>query len=535
MTFTPSCQRARRQRSRRPVRRRGMILLVVMVIIGMLSLSALTFAELMLTERYASQLAGKQAQARLLAESGIDLARVFLGKDQDTQNADGGWYDNPGYFQGVLVIDDELAQDRGLFTFLAPAMEDGQYYDVRFGLENESARLNLNAVAAWDIEAKSMGVENAGRKILMGLPNMTEYLADAILDWLDEDDDPREYGAEFDYYGTLDPPYTTQNGPLATVEELLLVREVTPWLLFGADANRNGSADSGEPDPAAIPNVDNSEGNMGRGWAAFLTLYSYESNLDMYGEPKINLNQSDMETLYTELEEVLGSDMATFIVAYRQQEEPFKPADDEEREALNEITGELDFEQSGKLELKTVLDLIGQQVQVKYKEAEEAVILDSFFPDESAQIATYLPTLMESLTTIDAETISGRININQAPKPILAGIPGMTSEILDQIIYQREPDGVYSDYERGYETWLLSEGIAGLDEMKALYPFITCGGSVFRGQVVGFFEGGGPAARMEVVLDAGTSPAKLLFRRDLTHLGRGFSLKTLSGSELQDW
>ena len=36
---------------------------------------------------------------------------------------------------------------------------------------------------------------------------MTEEIADAILDWLDEDEEPREYGAESDYYSSLSPGY----------------------------------------------------------------------------------------------------------------------------------------------------------------------------------------------------------------------------------------------------------------------------------------------------------------------------------------
>ena len=52
--------------------------------------------------------------------------------------------------------------------------------------------------------------EGAGRELLMGLPGMTEDVADAILDWLDEDEEPREYGVESDYYMGLDPPYAAE-------------------------------------------------------------------------------------------------------------------------------------------------------------------------------------------------------------------------------------------------------------------------------------------------------------------------------------
>jgi hypothetical protein len=77
---------------------------------------------------------------------------------------------------------------------------------------------------------------------------MTIEIADAILDWLDDDDEPREFGAEANTTRRW-PPYAPKNGPLETVEELLLVRGVTPQLLFGCDVNRNGMVD---PDEMAL-------------------------------------------------------------------------------------------------------------------------------------------------------------------------------------------------------------------------------------------------------------------------------------------
>src|SRR5204863_189714 len=64
--------------------------------------------------------------------------------------------------------------------------------------------------------------------ILMKLPNMTEEIADAIIDWIDADDNPRPNGAESATYSGMTPPYRCKNGPLDSIEELLLVRGVTP-------------------------------------------------------------------------------------------------------------------------------------------------------------------------------------------------------------------------------------------------------------------------------------------------------------------
>jgi hypothetical protein len=74
----------------------------------------------------------------------------------------------------------------------------------------------------------------------------------------------------------------------------------------------------------------------------------------------------------------------------------------------------------------------------------------------------------------------------------------------------------------------LAEQIVDLTTLKALTPFITAGGDVYRAQIVGYFEDGKRASRVEVIWDAATDiNPRILFWRDLSHLGRGFPLETL--------
>ncbi len=523
--------------------RHGMILMVVLVVIALCTLAAVTFSELMMTEREASELALRKAQTRASTDSGLEMARVFLTKDSQTQIDAGGWYDNPQMFQGVLVVDNAAARRRARFSLLAPAMQDGRPQGIRFGLEDESTRLNLNLLPSLD-----RAVPGGGRQILMGLPGMTEEIADAILDWLDQDDEPREYGAEVDSYSTMSPPYAPKNGPLETVEELLLVRGVTPQLLFGVDANRNGFADAGEPASETIVDADNSDRSMDRGWAAYLTLHSTEANVQPDGTPRININQQDVQTLYTDLESALGTQWATFIVAVRQNGPPESitgptdkgtgggggaPKDSpgagqtEEEAPVTAITGELDLSQKGKYTIPRVLDLIGVKVKVKFVGDDKTKTLESPFANIPGLMNSYLPKLMDYVTATQSQALSGRININQAPRIVLQGIPGMTTEIVDQIVSQREPDPARRDPNHRHETWILAEGIVTLDQMKALSPFVTGGGCVFRTQVVGYFDSEGPDTRIEAILDAGKTPPRVIFWRDMSHLGRGYPREML--------
>ena len=50
------------------------------------------------------------------------------------------------------------------------------------------------------------------------------------------------------------------------------------------------------------------------------------------------------------------------------------------------------------------------------------------------------------------------------------------------------------------------------------------GTQVYRVQVVGYFDGGGPAARVEAVIDTNGGRPRIVYWRDLTELGRGFDL-----------
>ena len=60
-----------------------------------------------------------------------------------------------------------------------------------------------------------------------------DTVADSILDWRDANREHRLNGAEEDYYRGLDPPYSAKDGPLDVLEELLLVRGVTPQIFGG--------------------------------------------------------------------------------------------------------------------------------------------------------------------------------------------------------------------------------------------------------------------------------------------------------------
>lgn len=549
-----------------PGRRTASVLVLTLVVVSLLTLGAAAFFERMFAEHRAGRTHGRQLQARQLAESGVEYIKALLMQDPLTIDESGGLYANPDWFQGVLVIDDPIDAFRGRFTILAPDLTTyGRYGGFRYGLENESSRLNLNTVLMADSSANPTGARN----LLMTLPGMTESIADAILDWIDSDDEPRELGAEGDYYSSLDPPYQPRNGPLGSLDELLLVREVTPALLYGADLNRNTMIDGIEEPLTTIDNVDNSLGLLNRGWSAYLTLDSCETNLRPDGRPKIDVNKDDLKELHKELTEVFDQEMANFIVAYRQ-------GGRFDGEGTGQQAGsiQIDFTQPGRQKLTTILDLIGVRTRIAKSTTgqnngstnqtstgrsasgngqqsnsdrqsggraggenasggrnngtgDSRIIVEAAFPER--EVASYITKLMDNLTVNPQPTIPGRLNINQAPRRLLSGIPYLSEAAIDQIVANRDVTLGQQRPEQTHETWLLTDDIVDLETMKKLMPLVTTGGSVYRAQVVGFFDAEGPADRLEVVIDAIQTPPLVRRRWELRELGPGYSLEILGG------
>jgi type II secretory pathway component PulK len=530
----------------------GMVLVVVLVVVSVLSLAAYTFCDLMVTQHQATNLGTQQIQARWLIDSGVDAVRLYLLQDKETQESTGGHYNNPEYFQAVNVVPDIDLQHLGNFTVISPQVDDeGGLLGIRYGLEDESTRLNINILLTADEL-----IPDGGRTLLMALPGMEtledpESIADAIMDWIDEDDEPREYGAELEYYQTLQPPYAPKNGPLETVEELLLVRGITPELLFGRDLNRNGILDEvagGTGNPLAMGSggmgmtmgasgagamsggaTDSSTlgvAAMDRGWSGYLTLHSKEKNVNAQGEPRIYLNGDDLTQLHKDLKDVFNDEWAQFIIAYRQTDGDYDGND--EGTSAGEI--KIDLNQAAKRPVNQVLDLIGKQVEISTE--GKNVVLRCPFPEDG--IIAYITQLMDSVTVNESKSIPGRININQASQSILAGIPGMSEEVVEQIISQRLMEADPGDTSQQHETWLLTSLIVTLDEMKQLMPFITARGDVHRAQIVGYYEDGGAASRAEVVFDATGELPRIVFWRDISHLGRGYSLELLGFNYMED-
>jgi general secretion pathway protein K len=104
-------------------------------------------------------------------------------------------------------------------------------WTYRVDIQDESGKININ-----NIGPNSNASEEQLRALVgaLGIEGQDgSIIVDSILDWIDTNSDQRMNGAEVDYYQSLNPPYKAKNGRIETLEELLLVRGVTPEYFYG--------------------------------------------------------------------------------------------------------------------------------------------------------------------------------------------------------------------------------------------------------------------------------------------------------------
>lgn len=194
----------------------------------------------------------------------------------------------------------------------------------------------------------------------------------------------------------------------------------------------------------------------------------------------------------------------------------------------------MDISQGAKYQIKSLYELPGAQTRATINGTTTQ--LTSPWKTTTGDLAQNLPLIIEGLSLTDAPYIDGRININLAPREILAGLPPFATNpsnaaLVDQIVGAQVKNTGQSTVstlaERQNAGWLVIDGITTINILETLDPYITARGDVFHLQSIGFFEGGGPMARVEAVIDATQDPPQVIFMRDLSDLGRGFTPQLL--------
>ena len=195
---------------------RGLALILVLWVLALMSVMVLEFCFSMRTEVNITRNFKESGQLYYFAHGGIQRAIAELIYRSD-----------PALHQKRTLPGYEESTEREQEWRI-----DGRPYPVPFQqgeaevrVTSESGRINLNN--APDVVLRRV------LKYFVEVGEERDVILDSILDWRDTDDLHRLNGAENDYYRSLTEPYDCKNAPFDAVEELLLVRGITPELFYG--------------------------------------------------------------------------------------------------------------------------------------------------------------------------------------------------------------------------------------------------------------------------------------------------------------
>src|SRR5262249_37343463 len=150
------------------------VLLLVLIVVAALTLSAYTYSDAMSAEFQLADSTARAIQAQALADSGIYYAAAMLSNPATFANAlNSTPWNNGQVFHGVIVRPADHPRFQGRFSVIAPPGPDEPISSppYRYGVSDEAAKINLNAMMAIDPSGKSL------HDRLMALPNMTEDVA----------------------------------------------------------------------------------------------------------------------------------------------------------------------------------------------------------------------------------------------------------------------------------------------------------------------------------------------------------------------
>ena len=249
---------------------RGVALVLTLLILTLLVVTGLEMNRAVRVEATLAENFRDLTQASCIAQSGVEIARALIQDDDPS-------YDGP---------DERWAQFEILAAHSARFFPEG-YFSGR--ILDENSKFNPNGVVDPYGNLNLKKKEQMERLFLL-LGHPTDW-TDALLDWLDADDQPRPRGAEKEFYLSKKNPHLPKNGPLDSLDELLLIKGVTPSLLYGEEGKE--------------------------GLLNYLTVQS---------DGRININTASLPVLMS-LSPKIDQAMAKAVLTYR-MEKPFRKMED---------------------------------------------------------------------------------------------------------------------------------------------------------------------------------------------------------------
>jgi len=173
------------------------------------------------------------AETRLQADERVHQLR----RSQALYLAIGGAYEAIARMGQPISLETEETEN-------ASWQPDGKLHEVEYKtgkalivIQKETDKVNINEASPAQIKAvlEKRGLEESE----------ADTLADNIADFLDADDTPRLHGAEKPFYEQQGLHHVPFDGPLTSLDQMLLIPGVTQQLFFGFDLKSEQSEEGG--------------------------------------------------------------------------------------------------------------------------------------------------------------------------------------------------------------------------------------------------------------------------------------------------
>ncbi|MFH1351305.1 MAG: hypothetical protein ABII26_10255 [Pseudomonadota bacterium] len=196
---------------------KGIALFLVLWVLALLSVIVGEFCFAMRTEVNVTRNFKEQTEAYYIGLAGLNRAIGELIRNEVVRQ-------KSNKSAGKGQENEEEAESRWRMNVdIAPVPFGQGQFEVKIG--NESGKININGAseALLKMMLNGFDIEDQQKSVII----------DSIMDWQDKNSLHRLNGAEDDYYRSLPEPYECKDGDFDSVEELLMVRGVTPEIFYG--------------------------------------------------------------------------------------------------------------------------------------------------------------------------------------------------------------------------------------------------------------------------------------------------------------